>query len=52
MTWMALHYARIIGLRTELETEIDRQHATSIELERARAMAEETGQARARFSPR
>jgi signal transduction histidine kinase len=49
MTWMALHYARIIGLRTELETEIDRQHATSIELERARAMAEETGQARARF---
>ncbi len=49
MTWMALHYARIIGLRTELETEIDRQHATSIELERARAVAEQTGQARARF---
>jgi signal transduction histidine kinase len=49
MTWMALHYARIIGLRTELETEIDRQHATSIDLQRARALAEETGQARARF---
>jgi signal transduction histidine kinase len=49
MTWMALHYARIIGLRTELELEIERQRTTAIELERARAIAEETTRARTRF---
>ena len=49
MTWMALYYSRIIGLRSELEMEIERQRDTSIELEKARAVAEETGQARARF---
>ncbi len=49
MTWMALYYSRIIGLRTELEMEIERQHATAIELEKARSVAEEMGEARARF---
>jgi signal transduction histidine kinase len=49
MTWMALYYARVIGLRTELELEIERQRSTAAELEKARALAEETGQARARF---
>lgn len=49
MAWMALYYSRIIGLRSELETEIERQRATSAELERARARAEATGEARARF---
>lgn len=49
MTWMALYYSRIIGLRTELELEIERQRSTAIELEKARTLAEETSQARARF---
>ena len=49
MTWMALYYSRIIGLRIELEHEIERQRSTAIELEKARTLAEETGQARARF---
>ena len=49
MTWMALYYSRIIGLRAELEREIERQRLTSIELERARTIAEEIGQTRARF---
>ena len=49
MTWMALYYAVVVSLRSELETEAERSRATSIELERARAMAEATGRARARF---
>jgi signal transduction histidine kinase len=49
MTWMALYYARIIGLRSEFEAEIERQHATSLELHRARATAEENEEARSRF---
>ena len=49
MTWMALYYSRIIGLRSELESEIERQRITSLELEKARIVAEETAQARARF---
>lgn len=49
MTWMALYYARIIGLRTELEMEIERQRATAVELEKARSVAEEASQARTSF---
>lgn len=49
MTWMALYYSRIIGLRSELEMEIERQRLTAIELEKARATAEETGRLRSRF---
>jgi signal transduction histidine kinase len=49
MTWMAMYYSRIIGLRTELELEIERQRTTAVELEKARTLAEETSQARARF---
>ena len=49
MTWMALYYSRIIGLRAEFEVEIERQRATSAELEKARGVAEETVLARTRF---
>jgi signal transduction histidine kinase len=49
MAWMALYYARIIGLRSELGREIERQRATALDLQRARAIAERGGQARARF---
>lgn len=49
MTWMALYYARIIGLRTELELEIERQRATAIELEKARSVAEDASEARTSF---
>ena len=49
MTWMALYYSVVVGLRAEFEFEAERSRATSLQLERARAKAEETGRARARF---
>ncbi len=49
MAWMALYYSRVIRMRTELEVEAERYQAISLELERAREVAEETGQARSRF---
>ncbi|WP_424930247.1 sensor histidine kinase [Amaricoccus tamworthensis] len=49
MTWMALYYSRIIGLRSELEVESARQRATAVELEKARAIAEEIGRNRSQF---
>lgn len=49
MTWMALYYSRIIGLRSELEIEIERQRTTSVDLEKARGAAEVNAQSRARF---
>lgn len=49
MTWMALYYARIIGLKSELEGEIIRQHATSLDLQHARDVAEKNEQIRSQF---
>lgn len=49
MTWMALYYARIIGLKSELEAEIIRQHATSLDLQHARDVAEKNEQTRSQF---
>ncbi|WP_168199277.1 sensor histidine kinase [Pseudorhodobacter turbinis] len=49
MTWMALYYSSVVGLRSELEVEAVRGRALSTELERARAAAEEHGRARAQF---
>lgn len=49
ITWMALYYAVVVSLRSELEAEAERSREASVELERARAVAEETGRSRSRF---
>lgn len=49
VTWMALYYSRVVGLKSELEIEAERSRRTSTELESARAMAEELKVRRARF---
>lgn len=49
ITWMALHYSRIVGMRSELEAEADRSRETFLELEKARAKTEELVRTRALF---
>lgn len=49
MSWMALYYARIIALRSELEHEADRFRSTMEELEKARAVSEEVSHHRSLF---
>jgi signal transduction histidine kinase len=49
MTWMALYYARMIALRSELEHEADRYRETLNELEQARAAAEKISGHRSLF---
>lgn len=49
VTWMALYYSRIVGLKSELESEVEKSRQTSIELERARTTAEDLGIQRSRF---
>jgi signal transduction histidine kinase len=49
MSWMALFYARIIALRSELEVEAERYRATLKELEKARAVAEQSNRNRSLF---
>ena len=49
MTWMALYYARMIALRSELEHEADRYRETLLELEQARAAAEKISGHRSLF---
>lgn len=49
MTWMALYYARMIALRSELEHEADRYRETLVELEQARAAAEKISGHRSLF---
>ncbi len=49
MSWMALYYARMIALRTELELEAERFRITQGELEKARAVAEQVNQNRSLF---
>ncbi len=49
MSWMALYYARMIALRTELEIEAERFRTTQRELEKARAVAEQINHHRSVF---
>ena len=49
ITWLALHYSRIVGMRSELEAEAERSRQTFVELEEARAKAEEMVRTRALF---
>lgn len=49
MTWMALYYARVMALRSELETEAERHRSALIELERAREVAERLNRDRSQF---
>ena len=49
MSWMALYYARIIALRSELQHEAERFRSTMEELEKARAVSEEVSHHRSLF---
>jgi signal transduction histidine kinase len=49
MTWMALYYARVMALRSELQTEADRYRHTVLELERTREIAERANRNRSVF---
>ena len=49
VTWMALYYSRIVGMKSELEAEAEKSRQASVELEKARATAEELGHQRSRF---
>ena len=49
MTWMALYYARVMALRSELEIEADRFLTATVELEHAQEMAEKISRDRSLF---
>jgi signal transduction histidine kinase len=49
MSWMAMYYARMIALRSELQVEAERYRSTLEELERARSAAEKISGNRSRF---
>lgn len=49
MSWMAIYYARVIALRSEMHLEAERFRATMKELEIAREVAEKANQKRSRF---
>lgn len=49
MTWMALYYSRVMALRSELETEAERFHATVTELQQAQKIAEKVNNDRSLF---
>lgn len=49
MTWMALYYANVVSLRSELEAEAEESQITARHLEHARTVAEETKLLRTRF---
>lgn len=49
VTWVAFHYQRIVGMRSELEAEAERSRATFLRLEEARSKTEELVKTRARF---
>lgn len=49
MSWMALYYARMIALRTELQTEAEKFRNTVRELEKARIIAEKVSNQRSAF---
>lgn len=49
MTWMALYYARMIALKSELQIEAERYRSTLSELEQARSTAEKINRHRSLF---
>lgn len=49
MSWMALYYARMIAMRSELTEEAKRYHETMNDLQKARVHAEDVSQSRAKF---
>lgn len=49
MTWMALYYSRVVGLRAELESEFERSRETFHQLQEARARKEALVRRRAKF---
>lgn len=49
ISWMALYYSRIVGMKSELEAEAEKSRETSLNLEEARTKAEELGRQRSRF---
>lgn len=49
MSWMALYYARMIAMRSELQVEAERYLQASAELHRAREISERIGQERSLF---
>jgi signal transduction histidine kinase len=49
MSWMALYYARMIALRSELKLEADRYRSALVELEQAKVIAEKTSRNRSLF---
>ena len=49
MTWMALYYANVVSLRSDLEAEAEESQITERHLEHAQAVAEETRLMRTRF---
>jgi signal transduction histidine kinase len=49
MSWMAIYYANIISMRSELEREADRHRETSIRLRQAKDMAEMANRAKSIF---
>ena len=49
MTWMALYYARVMALRSELEIEAERHRSALAELEHARVVAERLNRDRSQF---
>lgn len=49
MTWMALYYARVIALRSELEIEAERFRGTVSELEQAQKIAAKVNEDRSLF---
>ncbi len=49
MSWMALYYARMVAMRTELQVEAERYLQASAELQKAREISERVGQERSQF---
>jgi signal transduction histidine kinase len=49
MSWMAVYYANMISMRSELERETERHRATAVRLQKARDLAEKANGAKSIF---
>jgi signal transduction histidine kinase len=49
MSWMAIYYANVLSMRTELEVEADRHRATALRLQRAKEAAEKASRGKTIF---
>jgi signal transduction histidine kinase len=49
MSWMAIYYANMISMRSELEREAERHRATSVRLQEAKESAEKANRAKSIF---